>query len=102
LFSLYFANQLKALSFSWRSDYPCSSAEIRFEGVAPLPNPLHPNLLTPAERLDEIAEILAAGIIRARARLRAPRGSTAEQVPVDFSPRRSGHVRPSSQRGRRA
>ena len=58
-------------------------------------NALHPDLMTPAERLDEIAEILAAGILRLRARLRAPRGSTTEQVRVDFSPRRSGHVRPS-------
>jgi hypothetical protein len=50
--------------------------------------------MTPAERLDEIAEILAAGVLRARARLRAPQGSTTEQVRVDFSPRRSGHARP--------
>ena len=70
--------------------------------IASLSNPLNPDLMTPAERLDEIAEILAAGILRVRARLRAPRGSTAEQVPVDFSPRRSGHVAPSGQRRRRA
>jgi hypothetical protein len=56
--------------------------------------------MTPAERLDEIAEILAAGILRARARLRAPQGSTGEQVRVDFSPDRSSHVRPSGQRRR--
>jgi hypothetical protein len=62
---------------------------------------LHPDLMTPAERLDEIAEILATGILRARARLRAPRGSTAEQVRVDFSPDRSGHVAPSGRRRRR-
>jgi hypothetical protein len=64
--------------------------------------PLHPDVMTPVERLDEIAEILATGIIRVRARLRAPQGSTAEQVSVDFSARRSGHVRPSGQRRRRA
>jgi hypothetical protein len=63
---------------------------------------LNPDLMTPAERLDEIAEILAAGVLRVRARLRAPRGSTVEQVRVDFSPDRSGHVRPSGQRRRRA
>jgi hypothetical protein len=63
---------------------------------------LHPDLMTPAERLDEIAEILAAAILRVRARLRALQGSTAEQVRVDFSPRRSGHVAPSGQRRRRA
>jgi hypothetical protein len=64
-------------------------------------NALHPDLMNPAERLDEIAEILASGILRLRARLSAPRGSTGEQVRVDFSPRRSGHVRPSGQRRRR-
>ena len=64
--------------------------------------PLNPNLMTPAERLDEIAEILADGILRVRARLRAPVGSTTEQVPVDFSPRRSGHVAPSREWRRRA
>ena len=53
---------------------------------------LNPDLMTPAERLDEIAEILAAGVLRVRARLRAPQGSTREQVRVDFSPDRSGHV----------
>jgi hypothetical protein len=53
--------------------------------------------MTTAERLDEIAEILAAGILRVRARLRAPQGSTAEQIRVDFSPGRSGHVASSGQ-----
>ena len=38
------------------------------------PSP-HPDLMTPAERLDEIAEILAAGILRVRARLSAPQGA---------------------------
>ncbi len=65
-------------------------------------NPLHPDLMTPTERLDEIAEILAAGILRARARLRAPQSSTTERVCVDFSPDRSGHVAPSGRRRRRA
>jgi hypothetical protein len=63
---------------------------------------LHPDLMTSAERLDEIAEILAGGILRARARLRAPQGSTAERVSVDFSPGRSGHVAPSGRRRRTA
>ena len=44
--------------------------------------PLHPDLMTPAERLDEIAEILAAGVLRARRKLRwnvtlKPRGLTS-------------------------
>jgi hypothetical protein len=64
-------------------------------------NALHPDLMTPTERLDEIAEILAVGILRVRARLRAPRGSTAEQVRVDFSPDRSSHVAAYGRRRRR-
>jgi hypothetical protein len=66
-----------------------------------MPNALQPDLMTPAERLDEIAEILAAGILRLRARLRAPRGSTTEQVRVDFSPDRSMHAdRPRRRKSR--
>jgi hypothetical protein len=57
--------------------------------------------MTPAERIDEIAEILAAGILRVRARLCAPQGSAAEEVRVDFSPYRSGHVTPYRRRRRR-
>ena len=67
-----------------------------------MPIALHPSLMTPTERLDEIAEILAAGILRLRARLRAPQGSSGERFRVDFSLRRSGHARPSGQRRRRA
>ena len=32
------------------------------------PNALDPNLMTPAERLREVGEILAAGLLRLRAR----------------------------------
>jgi hypothetical protein len=65
-------------------------------------SPLHPARMTPAECLDEVAEILAAGIMRVRARLRAPQGSTKEQFRVDFSPDRSGHVAPNGRRRRGA
>ena len=64
--------------------------------------PLQPDLMTPAERLDEIAELLAAGILRVRARTRALQGSRKERVRVDFSPDRSGHVTPSGRRRRTA
>jgi hypothetical protein len=65
-------------------------------------NGLRPNLMTPAERLDEIAEILAAGILRLRRRQKEHISSRLEQVQLDLSPTRSGHVRPSGQRRRRA
>ena len=51
---------------------------------------LHPDLMTPAERLDEIAEILAAGILRARRKLRGEH--RRDQVRLDFSPDRSVHA----------
>jgi Protein of unknown function (DUF2924) len=38
-------------------------------------SPIHPDRMTPAECLDEIAQILAAGIMRVRARLRLPRAA---------------------------
>jgi hypothetical protein len=75
---------------------------VGFTAPDAMSKPLHPDLMTPAERLDEIAEILAAGILRFRARLRAPESTAAEQVSVDFLPTRSGHARPSGRRRRRA
>jgi hypothetical protein len=53
---------------------------------------LDPNLMTPAERVDEIAEILAAGISRVRRRRRENKFSYLEKVRLDFSPDRSVHA----------
>ena len=64
--------------------------------------PLHPDLMTAAERLDEIAEILAAGILRVRRRRRENKFSYLEKVRLDFSPTRSGHARLPGHRRRRA
>jgi hypothetical protein len=36
-----------------------------------VPNALHPDLLTPAERLDEVARLLALGFLRLQARRQA-------------------------------
>ena len=56
-----------------------------------MPNALDPNRMTAAERLDEVASILAAGLIRLRARqsrhLSADRGDSC----LDFLPPESGH-----------
>jgi len=46
--------------------------------------------MTAAERLDEIAEILAAGILRARRKLRGE--DRRDRVRLDFSPDRSVHA----------
>jgi hypothetical protein len=60
---------------------------------------LHPSLMTPAERLDEIAEILAAGILRARRKLRGE--DRRDRVRLDFSPDRSMHADRSRRRKNR-
>ena len=55
-------------------------------------NALSPDRMTQPERLDEVAEILAAGLIRLKARkssrLSADRGDSC----LDFTARQSGHV----------
>jgi hypothetical protein len=58
--------------------------------------------MTTAERLDEVAEILAAAIMRLRLRQNEHDASHLEKFRLDLSPTRSGHARPSGQRERRA
>jgi hypothetical protein len=53
---------------------------------------LDPNLMTPAERFDEIAEILAAGILRLRRRESEKHVSHLEKNNLDFSADRSVHA----------
>jgi hypothetical protein len=57
---------------------------------------LHPDLMIHVERLDEIAEILAAGIRRARKKLRGE--DRRDPVRLDFSPDRSMHADRSRRR----
>jgi hypothetical protein len=59
-------------------------------------NALAPDLMTAAERLDEIAEILAAGILRGRRKLRNE--DRRDRVRLDFSPDRSMHADRSRRR----
>jgi hypothetical protein len=59
-------------------------------------NALAPDLMTAAERLDEIAEILAAGILRAHRKLRGE--DRRDRVRLDFSPDRSMHADRSRRR----
>ena len=62
----------------------------------PLPGgyeqPPPPDVLTPAERLDEIAEILAAGLMRLRARQSSRLSADCGESSLDFSPDQSGHA----------
>lgn len=57
-----------------------------------IPNPLHPRHMTAAERLDEIADILAAGLIRLRARKSSRLSRDRGESSLDFSPDQRGHV----------
>jgi hypothetical protein len=54
-----------------------------------LPNALDPNLMTAAERLAEIGEILAAGILRLRAKTQQP--DDHRDISLDFPAHQSRH-----------
>jgi hypothetical protein len=63
-------------------------------------NALAPDLMTAAERLDEIARLLAAGLLRLRRREAAyQRG--LEKNSLDFSPGRSVHATARQRRAAR-
>jgi hypothetical protein len=55
-------------------------------------NPLAPDLMTAEERLSEVAQILAAGLVRLRQRNFQSDCSRLEKTRLDFSPDRSGHA----------
>lgn len=56
------------------------------------PNALDPGRMTPDERLDEIADILAAGVMRLRARKSSPLSRGSGEIRLDFSPDQRGHA----------
>ena len=58
------------------------------------PNP------TSSSHLDELAHILALGILRLRRRREANNSNGLRDIPVDFSPDRSGHAVPKKRMGR--
>ena len=55
-------------------------------------NPLPPDLMTADERLTEIAQICAAGLLRLRRREAEKHVSHLEKNGLDFSPDRSVHA----------
>jgi hypothetical protein len=55
-------------------------------------NALHPDLMTGPERLDEIAEILAAGLMRLRAHQSSPFSADRGESSLDCSGHQSGHA----------
>ena len=54
-------------------------------------NALSPDLMPPAERLNEVASILAAGLLRLRVRETTANPSEQRQVLLDFPAGRSSH-----------
>jgi hypothetical protein len=62
-------------------------------------NALDPNLMTAEERLREIGEILAAGLLRLRAK-RAAESGYRRETSLDFSARQSVHGRTRRSRER--
>jgi hypothetical protein len=55
-------------------------------------NPLKPELMTADERLAEIAQILACGLIRLHARKSSPLSTKNREGSFDISPDRSSHA----------
>ena len=59
-------------------------------------NPLHPSHMTAPERLAEIAEILAAGLMRLRARQSSHLSPDYGESLLDCPGNQSGHADPNS------
>jgi hypothetical protein len=53
-------------------------------------NALSPEQMSAAERLDEIAELLAAGLIRVRSRKSSPISRDRGEISLDFSANQRG------------
>jgi hypothetical protein len=54
-------------------------------------NALHPDRMTADERLDEVADILAAGLFRLRSHESANNSNDFGDFPLDFSAHQSVH-----------
>jgi hypothetical protein len=95
LYSFVFASVRRAADFS------VSSSALRLtcpadtdanglsfmRGALTGPNAIHPDRKTPTERLDEIADILATGLMRLRALRSSPLSRDRGESSLDFSPR---------------
>ena len=54
--------------------------------------PLRPDLMTPAERLDEVAEILAAGLLRLKANKSSGLSAYGGESSLDWTAHETGHA----------
>jgi hypothetical protein len=73
-------------------DQSASIASHRFDRCLAGSNPLPPDLMAADERLTEVAQILAAGLMRLRQRHHLNDRSRLEKNELDFSPDRSVHA----------
>lgn len=55
-------------------------------------NQLHPDQMSPAERLDEIGDLLAGAFIRLQQRKSSPLSPDSGECSVDFSAPQRGHA----------
>jgi hypothetical protein len=60
---------------------------------------LRPDLMTPTERLDELAEILALGLMRLKANKSSGLSARAGESSLDYAARQSGHANPLKRPG---
>lgn len=61
-------------------------------------NALHPDRMTASERLGEVSEILALGLVRLRARKSSPLSRDSGESSLHLSPAKSVHAPPISRR----
>ena len=73
-------------------DQRASIASHRFDRCLAGSNPLPPDLMTADERLTEVAQILATGLLRLQQRQHLNDHSRLEKNNLDFSPDRSVHA----------
>jgi len=64
-----------------------------------MPNPLAADHLTAVERLAEIAEILAAGLMRLRARQSSSLSPESGESSLDYLAHQSGHANSKTENG---
>jgi hypothetical protein len=62
-------------------------------------NAIRPDLMSPAERLAEIVEVLAAGVVRLRARQSSPLLPAGGDSSLDCTGDQSGHANSKTEKG---
>ena len=88
---------MNALSPAKIADNPDAATSCRAR-PARRPNALNPERMTPAERIGEVCEILALGLIRLRARQSSQVSELTRDSSLHFPPDQSGHAKPQRRR----